>query len=569
MRSLDTTSSDEGLTAASWRSGQRLQPGAPTGQSPSEQSLGLSSTRLWLASLALTLPATWPYILHFLDSAGGKATGFIGIDMPVYMANAREHFDAASVTYGNPFSPFYDTPSIYFQPLSLLLGVVWRVTGLDPGLIFVGFGLIAAVACVRVGLSLYAKLVGLETWTHWSGLVIFVWGGGVIALAGFAYNTLTGDASATLFRFDPGGGWWFLNFGRNLVFPTEALYHALFLGCILETVRGRFTGALILAALVSVSHPFTGLQLLLILTAWSFVERIFLESRAVPIRFALGCGALLALHLGYYLFFLSLFPEHRALMEQWAQPWAYQAKHFVPAYLLVGGFTAWRMRRLRLARVVLSTPVNRFLLIWFAGSFVLANHEFAMEPIQPAHFTRGYVWIPLFLLGAPVLMKLMATLWSSQRRLLGPLCVAAVVGGFISDNAVWLATRKAPIGIYRTEDQHELLAWMDTPEHRGAVVLAEQSDIGYLATVYTPLRAWHSHLFNTPNGRQRRQEARAFFQDGVFLDGWRSMRTLIVYENEDLVQPGLGIPSEMSASTTFRNSTFTVWEVEPGKSSVP
>jgi hypothetical protein len=203
--------------------------------------------------------------------------------------------------------------------------------------------------------------------------------------------------------------------------------------------------------------------------------------------------------------------------------------------------------------------------MWFAVSFVLANHEFAMKPIQPAHFTRGYVWMPLFLLGAPVLMRLMATLWSSRRRVLGPLGAAAIVGLFIADNALWLATRQGPIGVYTTAQQRELLAWLDTPELRGAVVLAEQSEIGYLATVYTPLRAWHSHLFNTPHGRERRQEARAFFQDGAFLDEWRDMRMLIVYDDEDASRPGLGVPADLEAATRFRNDRFTVVGVEPNQ----
>jgi hypothetical protein len=522
------------------------------------------STRFWFASLALAVPATWPYVLHFMDSTRGMATGFIGVDMPVYMANAREHFDAGSLTYGNPSSPFYDTPAIYFQPITLLLGVIWRVTGLDPGMIFVGFGLVAAVVCVRVAISLYQTVVGLESRVHWLGLLMFVWGGGVIALAGFAYNTITGNTTAPLFRFDAGGGWWFLNLGRNLVFPTEALYHALFLGCIIAILHRRFTGALLLAALASASHPFTGVQLLLILTTWCFMEHVFLRSEALPGSFVLGCGALLALHLGYYLGFLGLFPEHRALMEQWTQPWTYQAKHFLPAYFLVGGLALWRLRRLTLARDVLGSSTNRLFLMWFAVSFVLANHEFAMKPIQPAHFTRGYVWMPLFLLGAPVLMRLMLTLWSSRRRVLGPLGAAAMVGLFVADNALWLATREGPLGVYKTADQRELLAWMDSPELRGAVVLAERPDIGYLATVYTPLRAWQSHLFNTPYGRDRRREAREFFQDGIFLDEWRGMRMLIVYDDEPGVQPELAVPADLAASTPFRNQTFTVVKVEPG-----
>jgi len=46
--------------------------------------------------------------------------------------------------YGNPFSPFYDTPRIYFQPLILVLGVVWRLSGWDPGVVFTLVGFVAA-----------------------------------------------------------------------------------------------------------------------------------------------------------------------------------------------------------------------------------------------------------------------------------------------------------------------------------------------------------------------------------------------------------------------------------------
>jgi hypothetical protein len=566
MRFGDAISADRNSPAARPERGESGEGAQPTiaGRGPREQSVRWASARLWLASLVLAVPAAWPYVLHFLDSTRGMATGFIGIDMPVYMASAREHFDAGGLTYGNPSSPFYDTPAIYFQPMTLFLGLIWRLTGVDPGLIFVGFGAVAAVVCVRVAVALYQELVGLESWVQWAGLLMFVWGGGALALAGLAYNTVTGDTSGPLLRFDPGGGWWFLNLGRNLVFPTEALYHALFLGCILALVRRRLGAALLLAAVVAISHPFTGVQLLLILTVWCFLEWFFLRSVAVPGSFVLGCGALLAAHLIYYLLFLNLFPEHRVLMEQWAQPWVYHAANFVPAYLLVGGLALWRMRRLGLARDVLGTSGNRLLLMWFAVSFVLANHEFAIEPLQPAHFTRGYVWMPLFLLGAPVLVGLMAALGSRRRRVLGTLSAAAIVGLFLADNAVWMATRTAPIGVYMTADQRELFTWLDAPEHRGAVVLAEHNLIGYLTTVYTPLRAWQGHLFNTPYGHQRRLEAKAFFQDGVFLDEWRGIRLMIVYDNDDPIEPGGDVPADLEAATRFRNDRFTVVEVDPG-----
>jgi hypothetical protein len=48
--------------------------------------------------------------------AGEVPTGFIGYEMPYYLANAREHFDSGfGLTYRNPYDSA-DAPRIYFQP---------------------------------------------------------------------------------------------------------------------------------------------------------------------------------------------------------------------------------------------------------------------------------------------------------------------------------------------------------------------------------------------------------------------------------------------------------------------
>lgn len=517
---------------------------------------------LWLASLLLTLPAAWPYVVHYQAEAPDLPAGFIMSDMPVYMAGAREHFDAKSITYGNPASPDYGTPAIYFQPATLLLGTFWRLTGLDPGVVLMMFGFMAGVVCVRTAIALYGRVVGLEGPAHWLGLGMFLWGGGVIALAGLADILLSGGTTASLFQFDAGGGWWFLNLGRNLIFPMEAFYHALFLGCVVALLADRFRIALLLAVLLSISHPFTGVQLLLILVTWCLVESFFLRSGVLPRWFVMGTVVLLAFHVIYYLLFLNLFEEHRAVVAQWRQPWGYQARHFIPAYLLVGGLALWRMRRLEMARGVLVTFPNRLFLVWFGVSFALANHEFAVEPVQPAHFTRGYVWTPLFLLGAPLLVTTVGAMLASRRRLIGLAMVVGLFGLFVSDNAAWFANLPERVGVYHTPAERDLVRWMDQPQHRGAVVLAQAPEIGYLAIVHTPLRAWHSHPYNTPHVAQRRREARAFFEDGAFLEDWRGQRLLIVYERDGPADPGGGLPDDVTYSIAYNSDAFVVLDVQ-------
>lgn len=527
-------------------------------------SLSGARHRDWLWSVALALPVFWTHLSHWLmQTENLRPTGFLQVDMPSYMAHAREYFDAGGLTYGNPSSPFYDTPAIYFQPMTLFLGVVWRVTGLDPGLIFMAFGLVVSVVCVRLAMALYRKVIGLEGWTQWLGLVVFVWGGGVLVLAGVVYILVSGERSESIFLFDPHVGWWFLNFGRNMYYPTEALYHALFLGCIVCILKERFGLALFVALVTSASHPFTGVQLLLILCGWTFAERYFLDNDRVPWRVFLGLCALLALHLGYYLWFLRLFPEHRALLDVWVRPWVYRAENFIPAYLLVGGLTAWRIRRIEFARDVFSHLHNRLFLAWFVISFLLANHEFAIRPVQPIHFTRGYVWMPLFLMGAPALVRLFDHLSWRLPRSGAVLATAVILAIFLTDNALWMgsARLRGEQGFYLTPDTKELFQWLSSSENRGFVVLGDDRTVTYLATVYTPLRSWYSHQDNTPDADLRRRETRAFFEEGVFLDRWRTMPLLIVQTTAGQERQISAPPVDVPARRVYENASFTVLKV--------
>ena len=225
----------------------------------------------WAASLALFLPVIVFYLCELLRGDGRSFTGFIQYDQPSYMADARAFFSGGfHLFYGNPYSPNPDTPRIYFQIHLLLLGLVQKVTGWDPGVVYVLFGFWAGLVCVRVAMALYEEVAGLRSRADWLELVLFVWGGGILELMGLGYHAVTQGTSLfkDVFAFDPADGWWFLNLGRNLVYPTEAYYHALALGLILVTLRGNFRAAMALGILLMLSHPFTGLQMLLVVAVW-------------------------------------------------------------------------------------------------------------------------------------------------------------------------------------------------------------------------------------------------------------------------------------------------------------
>jgi hypothetical protein len=529
----------------------------------------LRELRLWLLSLALFAPALVPYASHFVfHPPGRQPTGFVDYDLPTYMANAREHFDAGHFRffYSNPFHADYASPAIYTQPQTLVLGALIHYTGIAPNYVYLMFEVFAGWLCARVAVALYAEVVGLNGWARRLGLLTFFWGGGLMVLAGIPYSLASKRVVEKLFILDPMGGWWMLNFGRNMVYATEALYHAFFFGCVLSILRRKYWMATVLAFLLSWSHPFSGVELLLILISWTALELFFVRSREVPIAFFGALVMLLVLHLGYYLGFLNLFPMHRILMKKWMEPWLLQATSFVPAYALVGALAAWTFRHLELARTFFAAPRNRLFLVWFLVAFALANHEFAIKPIQPLHFARGYIWTPLFLMGSTTLVGLFTALRQWGGLVVGRLAVGLVVALLLLDNAAWLAsfaweeTHGRPAKYWTvTDDQLALYRWLSEPENDGALLITSH-DVGFLAAAYTPLRPWHSHPYNTPNNTARREEVEAFLEHGQVVDGWRG-KSLLVTLDRSMPEPRW--LTATGAKPVYENPEYRVYRVTP------
>jgi hypothetical protein len=534
--------------------------------------------RCWLISLLLVIPACIPYGSHFLRSDQTLPTGFIQGDQQQYMAYAREHFDDGefSLTYGYPFSASYETPKIYFQPQTLALGVLWKLTGWSPGIVYVLFGLFSIWTCARIALALYVDVVGLTLASHWLGLVVFFWGGGLLAAGGagvstyFAFHGGTIDAHG-IFQFDPMLGWWFLNFGRNLILPTEAFYHALFFACILCIRKRKFAWGVGVALLCSLCHPFTGTELIAILVCWSFVEMFTGRNRYAPRWFFAACAFILILHVSYYVGYLSQFPEHLSTISRWNQPWYLRWETIILAYFLVGVLAVWTLRNVSAVHLFFPDGKARLFFAWFVVAFLLANHELFVRPMQPLHFTRGYIWTSLFFIGVPSLITLFEHVRKSGASK-GRFITTMIVSLFLSDNAAWLtvvSTSAQPIGIRLTADQQELLTWMNTHENVKALLLCQDDLINDLSTVYTPMRSWRAHRIITPESEARNKELTAFFSGGQSVDEWYSRRLIIVFgKNSALPLSGDQFCKRYLPDRTierrYENSSYIAFAVAPG-----
>ena len=489
--------------------------------------------REWLPALLLVLPATLPYFAHFAASGEGIPTGFIQGDQAYYMANAREHFDSGSFSffYGNPFDGSPETPRVYWQPHILVLGLLLQITGLSPGILYILFGICGALICARVALAMLRESQSFRGSPGAPLMMAFFWGGGLLVVAA-AIRVLPGLVegeqfmAGDLLRFDPGGGWWFLNFGRNLVFPTEAYYHALFFGCIVCILRRSYAAAALCAAFLSASHPFTGLELLAVMSVWLVAELIIGGPDRPPAAFVISVLLLLLAHISYYLVFLPSIPEHRQLMDQWEQPWVLPPWSALFAYAPVAAIALWSL--VQRGTSTLRDRNTRLLLVWFAVAFILANHQYILRSVQPLHFTRGYVWTPLFLLAAPALQDFFQNRRKGLRALSTVICVVAI---FVVDNAVWLGlvtSGSSRADILLTADQRALLDWTGKNGDGRTLLLTGDVTLGYLATVYTPVRAWVAHRFNTPRSTQREREVKEFMEAGGEQKGWKGLRLIVI-----------------------------------------
>ena len=106
---------------------------------------------------------------------------------------------------------------------------------------------------------------------------------------------------------------------------------------------------------------------------------------------------------------------------------------------------------------------------------------------------------------------------------------------FLADNAVWFGTKMAVAanyGLHRDDitldgAEREILTVLAAPDLRNDLLLSQDDKLGYLATVYVPMRSWYSHWANTPYAATRHAELNAFFDGRGEPPAWRA-RSLVV-----------------------------------------
>ena len=455
--------------------------------------------RRWL----LVLVAAMPFQLLLMQHVwmGPSATGFLNYDSVYYAANGRAIFERGNgLTYPNPSDIDPHSPAIYFHWLIWVLGFGIKFLHLDPGVFYASLGVIGGVVCSALTLRL-VELTLPDPKGRTILYLLTMWGGGVLCIAAAAVNLGEGHAwSDNLMRFDPTKGWWFQNWGRNIVLPLEAVYHCFVAWAWMAILQRRWRVAIFAVAALAATHPFSGAQHLLILGGWLGWLALRERTRAMSGRLAL-VGVLLAVFLLYYFWFLNRFPGHRAVQIQWASLYPVP---LVSILLSAGPLLLMGVGRVCRQHWQTGDP-EKFWLVSAAVSFLLMEHSWFIPAHQPAHFSRGYLWLSLWLLALPLAQSWLISLLAPPVRLTRVAGLATICALFCTDNAGFLFTEwhDGPINrVYVSPTEREMFSWIGRAELRGVLLCAEPR-LSYYASAYTGVRPYLGHLVNTPDMRIR------------------------------------------------------------------
>ena len=497
----------------------------------------IPKTRNWLFALLLTAPMLVFFLGYLFNHSNDlDPTGFIQHDNVSYVAYAKQYLDSdrASIFYSNPFNDADDYQPIYFQTQTILFAGLLKV-GIPPGWILIPFTLICSLICFRLLISIYDQLFPGNKYRTIS-IWLFAWGGGLLTLAGFFAQLIYGSSTVnSLFFVDPGSGWWGLNFGRSLFFSCEAYYHVLFLSVIYCLLKQKWVGVLVVSVIISISHPFTGIELLGIASAWLLTEKNVFKNKNIPTWLVIGEFLILFSHLYYYLYYLIQFDDHRSVNEQYSLNWRLRFFSIIPAYCITGLLALLSIWKINKPVTFFSQSQNRLFLLWFLVAFSLANHEIIIKPMQPLHFTRGYIWTSLFLLGIPALHYFFSKITASifQKVILGFFSLL-----FFSDNLVWIYSQSSvktttTSTSYLNREQKEIFALLNKHTTNRSLVISTDELIPYMSTVYTSAYPWLSHPFTTPHVAKKKAGLSRFIESGETDPSWKGRNLIFVIDKKD------------------------------------
>ncbi|MGI8907955.1 MAG: hypothetical protein ACR2IE_15855 [Candidatus Sumerlaeaceae bacterium] len=455
--------------------------------------------------------------------SGRSVVGLPHVDLLVYYACARETWDEHSILcYASPYSSLQDSPRVYSHFGFLVMGIVWRGLGLTlfqaDQLLRMVFGtlmLVLGAGVVRTALPMHERDKPIAL----AGYVLVICGGGVAWLAGlwqlvadwvmvWVVDGVRLESGAWFSTWpqavesaEGGYGEWGASPVRVLFSVPECIYHVLFFGCMLSLLQGRKALGLLLLFLTWWSHPFTGALLGCIVCVYSVAQY---TRRSGDLWFVAAAGTLQVVFMTYYLLYLPRFPEHLTVSKQMAGFSASMLlSKMLPAYGLLVLLPFANVKRWRRTSAKADSS-DILMCTWLACELLLMFHDrITSTPMQPMHFTRGYLYLPLVYFSVRALHQLPGLAHARKYQLY---CAGLLLLMQLPDTVLYLS--RLPEQLRRGEMhfsvQHDILNTLqkldgikDTLTIH-VLVSANMRSAEGLIPVLTHHRALKAHTFNVP-----------------------------------------------------------------------
>ncbi len=279
----------------------------------------------------------------------------------------------------------------------------------------------------------------------------------------------------------------------------------------------------------------------------------FIHKRFVPLWFSLGVVFVLVFHLYYYLYYLNGYPEHRSVSDQYTLKWGLRYYRMLPAYCLVGLLTLFAIGKTKIKKFF-SIRSNRLFACWFIVALSLANHDLFITARQPIHFTRGYIWTSLFLLGLPGL-HVVCQYIKNRFKIVGLVLIGCL---FFIDNALWITNQivngsSQPGTKYITREQKEIFSFLQKQASGKTLLISSDDDMAYLASVYTKAYPYYSHMYTTPFAAQKKKSLDNFLTSGTPDPGWLQKDLIYVLKTSDSIALKALMPYRFDTSLNTEN----------------
>ena len=524
-----------------------------------------SNAKKWALALLLAIPVFYLYGMHFFfHDASLKPTGFVQWEHMLYMCSAKEYITGnAALFYEWPILNNFHSGPVFFQPQILLLGYLWKFTHASPGIIISAFGFVFALLTLRVIIAIIEKISPGGKYNKLATL-LFCWGGGILSICGMVLHFIffkgtIHNIADNVFFLDPANGSWCLNFGRTLIYPLEAYYHFLFVSCIWLILQRKFLKTFFVMLLLIVSHPYTSIEIISITLTWISIEYFYLRKNEIKKTDLIYIATAFVLYFAYYGWFLNSLDIYKAINKLNALDWGYKAWHFIPAYALVWVMAFLAVKNPTLLKAHFSHSNNRLFFWWGAVAFILSVHGFAIKPVQPIHFARGYVYAGFFLFSLPAIEASIRLL--SAQKIKGFIILSVMTFIFLFDNLSWFvisSTGENENGVYFTKEKRDLVDFLKNTKTKGIVIGSEKNyELSSAIQLYTDYKAWIPHPFLTFDIDDKRKALDSLLTDGKLDATWKSTNVYLYSDKNDstLQQPNLFFKKE------FENRQYIVYKI--------